>query len=71
VAEWGEGEFLSGPPDSANNLARLAGNGVGALHQSEIAVCRSVQQGLKIGAGVFGNAHVRLVKRERPALWLG
>ena len=57
MAEGREQEIRAVAPDRADDVADIAGRGVGAFHEREIAIGRGPEQRLKIGAGVIGNAH--------------
>jgi hypothetical protein len=57
MAERREREIRAVAADGADDVARFADDGVGALHEREVAVCRGAEQRREIGACVIGDAH--------------
>src|SRR5579883_178749 len=53
MAERREHEVRAVAPHGADDVARLAGNGIGAFHEREVAVRRSTEQRREIGARVI------------------
>jgi hypothetical protein len=59
------------PGDGTDDVAPLAGHGVGAFHQREIAAGGGAQQRVEVDAGVFGNAYGGPPRREEPDMRVG
>src|SRR3546814_2607863 len=57
MAEGRHHEVAAVAADGADDVPRLAGDGVGAFHQRQIAVRGSTQQRVEVGAGMIGDAH--------------
>jgi hypothetical protein len=73
MAEGCEDEITIIPPHRADDVTRSAGHGVEAFHECEVAVARGAQQGLKIGSGEGGDAHIRspasaMVSASQPSV---
>ena len=54
--------------DGTDDIARLAGRGVRAFHQRQVAAFRCAKQGLEVGARVIGNHRAPPSASQRPVL---
>src|SRR3546814_16245263 len=57
MAEGRHHEVAAVAADGADDVPRLAGDGVGAFHQRQIAARGSTPQRVEVGAGMSGDAH--------------
>ena len=67
MSEWRHDDIATVAADRAEDITPFAGSGIEALHEGQIAVACRAQQGVEIRAGMIGDSHEGLLKRQSPA----